>query len=144
MEKANYDPGLTQKYGDKLSRVIRKDGQFNVRRRGTTWRDIHPYLFLINQPWPVFLTVVFAGFVAANLMFALGYCALGVESLHGAQAPTAWGRFMNAFFFSSQTITTVGYGSIVPATPGQISWPRLRRWWGCWGSPWRRGFWWGG
>jgi len=118
MEKPSYDPGLTQQYGDKLRRVIRKDGQFNVRRRGTTWRDIHPYLFLINQPWPVFLAVVFAGFVAANLVFALGYCALGVESLHGAEAPTAWGRFINAFFFSSQTITTVGYGTIVPESAG--------------------------
>ena len=118
MEKPSYDPGLTQQYGDKLRRVIRKDGQFNVRRRGTTWRDIHPYLYLINLPWPVFLTVVFAGFVAANLLFALGYCALGVESLHGAEAPTAWGRFMNAFFFSSQTITTVGYGTIVPESAG--------------------------
>ncbi len=117
MEKPSYDPGLTQQYGDKLRRVIRKDGQFNVRRRGTTWRDIHPYLYLINLPWPVFLTVVFAGFVAANLLFALGYCALGVESLHGAEAPTAWGRFINAFFFSSQTITTVGYGTIVPESP---------------------------
>jgi inward rectifier potassium channel len=118
MEKTNYDPGLTQQYGDKLRRVIRKDGQFNVRRRGTTWRDIHPYLFLINQPWPVFLALVFAGFVVANLLFAFGYCALGVETLRGAEAPTAWGRFMNAFFFSSQTITTVGYGTIVPASPG--------------------------
>jgi inward rectifier potassium channel len=117
MENSNFDPGLTQRYGNKLRRVIQKDGQFNVRRRGGTWRDIHPYIYLINQPWPAFLGMVFAAFVFTNLLFAVAYCAIGIDSLRGADAPTAAARFLNAFFFSSQTLTTVGYGTIVPATP---------------------------
>ena len=34
--------------------------------------------------------------------------------MSGANAPTAWGRFLNGFFFSSHTLSTVGYGSISP------------------------------
>jgi len=71
-------------------------------------------VFLMNQPWPIFLGEIFAGFVTANLLFAVVYYAIGIDSLRGAEAPTAIGRFLNAFFFSSQTFTTVGYGTIVP------------------------------
>jgi inward rectifier potassium channel len=34
--------------------------------------------------------------------------------LQGADAVTAGGRFLDAFFFSAHTLTTVGYGSISP------------------------------
>lgn len=114
MDQPNFDPGLTQQYNAKLRRAIRKDGQFNVQRSGTTWRDVHPYLYLINRSWPQFLALVFAGYVGVNIFFAALYCLIGVDRLVGADAPTAFGRFLNAFFFSAQTLTTVGYGSIWP------------------------------
>ncbi|HEV2233714.1 MAG TPA: ion channel [Terriglobia bacterium] len=114
MKKPSYDPGLTQQYSPKLRRAIRKDGEFNVRRHGTTWQDIHPYLYFINKSWPTFFGLMFASFIAVNLLFAMTYYCIGVEHLQGAAAPTAWGRFLNAFFFSSQTLTTVGYGVLAP------------------------------
>jgi len=115
MKKANFDPGLTQQYSAKLRRVIRKDGEFNVRRRGRKWQDIHPYLYLINTPWPVFLALLFAGFVVVNFLFALTYYWVGgIDQVHRAAGATALGRFLDAFFFSSQTLTTVGYGTIWP------------------------------
>jgi inward rectifier potassium channel len=115
MDKPSFDPGFTERYRGDLSRIINPDGQFNVRRRGTTWRDVHPYLFMINASWPVFLAIVFGGFVIANLVFALAYVGIGIEQLHGADTSTALGRFLSAFFFSAQTFTTVGYGSISPS-----------------------------
>jgi inward rectifier potassium channel len=116
MKKPGFDPGLTQQYSARLRRVIRKDGEFNVNRRGRTWRDIHPYLILLNTPWSVFLGLLFAGFVVVNLIFAfLYYWVGGIERVHGASA-TAFGRFLDAFFLSSQTLTTVGYGTIWPET----------------------------
>jgi len=115
MKKANFDPGLTQQYSAKLRRVIRKDGEFNVRRRGRKWQDIHPYLYLINTPWPMFLALLFAGFVVVNFLFALTYYWVGgIDQVHRAAGATALGRFLDAFFFSSQTLTTVGYGTIWP------------------------------
>lgn len=114
MNKPSFDPGFTEKYRGDLSRIIKPNGQFNVRRRGVTWRDIHPYLFMINTSWPVFSVLIFAGFVFANAVFALIYLKLGVEHLQGADISTPLSRFMSAFFFSAQTFTTVGYGRISP------------------------------
>src|SRR5579863_5681996 len=114
MKKPSFDPGLTQRYSPKLRRAIRKDGEFNVRRHGTTWQDVHPYLYFINKPWSTFFGLMFGSFITVNLLFAITYYCIGIEHLQGAGAPTAWGRFLNAFFFSSQTLTTVGYGLLAP------------------------------
>jgi inward rectifier potassium channel len=114
MQQASFDPGFTQKYTGSIRRIINENGDFNVRRKGANWRDIHPYLYMINITWPRFLVNVFAGYLVLNLMFASVYWIGGVEHLRGAEAPTAAGRFLNAFFFSAHTLTTVGYGSIAP------------------------------
>jgi inward rectifier potassium channel len=114
MKKPTFDPGLTTKYTGSLRRAINKDGSFNVHRRGVTWRDVNPYLHLINSSWPAFLSVVFLGYLIVNALFALAYFLIGVEQLQGAEASTAFGRYMNAFFFSAQTFSTVGYGALSP------------------------------
>jgi inward rectifier potassium channel len=114
MDKPSFDPGFTEKYRGDLHRIINPDGRFNVRRRGTTWRDVHPYLFMINAPWPVFAAVIFAGYVVANVVFGFVYLEVGVEHLQGADTSSPLGRFLSAFFFSAQTFTTVGYGRISP------------------------------
>jgi inward rectifier potassium channel len=113
-ERPNFDPGLTQTYTGTLKRVINKDGQFNVRRSGRTWRDWHPYLLLISTSWPRFILLVTAGFLVVNTMFALLYTWAGLEHIKNTEAPTEFGRFMNAFFFSAHTLTTVGYGNMWP------------------------------
>src|SRR5882672_9480139 len=114
MEQPSFDPGLTQKFSGRLRRFINKDGSFNVRRQGATWRATHPYLHLINLSWPAFLTLVFAAYLVVNTFFALAYFLVGINQIHGAEARTAFERFMNAFFFSAQTLSTVGYGSLAP------------------------------
>jgi inward rectifier potassium channel len=58
--------------------------------------------------------MLFSGYLVVNIAFALTYYAVGTEQLHGAAAPTAIERFLHAFFFSSHTLSTVGYGSIYP------------------------------
>jgi len=114
MEKPSFDPGFTEKYRGDLKRIIKPNGKFNVRRRGATWRDVHPYLFMINTSWPIFTAVIFGGFVVANVAFAFVYMWIGVEHLAGADTSTTLTRFLSAFFFSAQTFTTVGYGRISP------------------------------
>jgi inward rectifier potassium channel len=114
MQSPTFDPGITQKFSAPLSRIINRDGTFNVRRRGDTWRDSHPYMLLINMAWGRFLLTLFLGYLVANTIFAVAYYALGSEQLQGAEAPEAWQRFAYTFFFSAHTLTTVGYGSISP------------------------------
>ncbi|MGH9667127.1 MAG: ion channel [Bryobacteraceae bacterium] len=114
MRKPTFDPGLTQQFTGNLRRAINKDGSFNVRRHGTTWRDIHPYLHMLNMRWPLFFAVIFAVYLLVNTLFALVYFELGPNQLQGADAPTPFSHFLNSFFFSAHTLTTVGYGSISP------------------------------
>jgi len=118
MHKASFDPGLTQQFTAPFRRAINQDGTFNVHRRGATWRDFHPYLHLINMSWLGFLAVLFLGYLVLNTLFAILYYAIGTGQLVGAEAPTAYGRFLNTFFFSAHTLTTVGYGNISPKGTG--------------------------
>jgi inward rectifier potassium channel len=117
MEKPTFDPGLTQQYTGALKRTINKDGQFNVRRTGGNWRDVHLYLFLINASWSLFMGLVAAVFVFVNLAFAGVYMAIGIDQIKGTEAPTTGLRFLNAVFFSAHTLTTVGYGNMYPNGP---------------------------
>jgi inward rectifier potassium channel len=117
MDKPQFDPGLTQQYTGVLKRAINRDGQFNVRRTGQSWRDWHPYLVMISLPWPLFFLLILAAFLLVNSFFALTYCAVGIENLKNAEAATRTDTFLNAFFFSAHTLTTVGYGNMWPVGP---------------------------
>jgi len=116
MSKPTFDPGLTQQFTGVLRRSINKDGSFNVYRRGVSWRHFHPYLQMLNMSWPRFFGVVMAGYLLVNLLFAVVYFALGPEHLKGTESGNEIDRFLSDFFFSTHTLTTVGYGNIVPAT----------------------------
>jgi inward rectifier potassium channel len=116
-EQPSFDPGFTQRYDGVLKRAVNPDGRFNVRRTGSTWHDAHPYLYLINASWARFLVIVCITYVVVNTVFAAAYLTIGIEHLKGADAPTEWLRFVNAFFFSAHTLTTVGYGNMWPVGP---------------------------
>lgn len=118
MAKPTFDPGLTQKFTGVLRRSINKDGSFNVRRRGGSWRHLHPYLTLLNMNWTEFFALVFAAYCVMNVLFAIGYFLLGPGALEGGRAVTESGRFLDDFFFSAHTLTTVGYGNIAPFSLG--------------------------
>lgn len=116
MEKTTFDPGLTQKYTGDLRRSINKDGTFNVHRRGETWRNYHPYLLLLNVSWRKFFAIIITMYLTVNFLFACAYYMLGPGALQGDDVSTESMRFLSAFFFSTQTLTTVGYGGIHPKT----------------------------
>jgi inward rectifier potassium channel len=118
MQTPSFDPGLTQKYDGPLRRVINADGSFNVLRRGTNWRDINPYLHLVSISWTRFFGWVLLGYILVNSLFAAVYLLLGPGALTGKIDPThASDRFLQCVFFSSQTLTTVGFGALAPASP---------------------------
>ncbi len=117
MQTPSFDPGLTQKYDGPLRRVINPDGSFTVLRRGTNWRDVNPYLHLVSIPWARFFGWILLAYILVNSLFAGIYILLGPGTLAGPHVSRASDRFLQCFFFSSQTMTTVGFGAIAPASP---------------------------
>lgn len=111
---SSFDPGLTQQYTGPLLRAINKDGSFNIRRRGIAGIAGSFYFHLVNMTWRRFLALVLAAYLAVNTAFATIYYLLGRDALHAAEGDLALTPFQLAFFFSVQTLTTVGYGSIYP------------------------------
>lgn len=68
------------------------------------------YHLLLETSWPVVLAAIGGAFLLANALFAIGYLVTG------GIANARPGSFADAFFFSVQTMGTVGYGAMVPAT----------------------------
>jgi inward rectifier potassium channel len=64
--------------------------------------------------WLKFLGLIVLFYVIINTFFALIYLLAGIENLQGFQGTNLTGYFWDAFFFSTQTFTTVGYGTISP------------------------------
>ena len=61
-----------------------------------------------------FFGVIFIFFIVVNLFFACIYLAIGADHLNGMIAKSDGAKFAEAFFFSCQTFTTVGYGRVNP------------------------------
>jgi inward rectifier potassium channel len=53
-------------------------------------------------------------YLAMNTLFAFVYLPDRVDHLTNTSDETEWLKFMDAFLFSSQSITTVGYGRVAP------------------------------
>ncbi len=64
--------------------------------------------------WLQFFLILGLGYFIINLVFASLYLIIGTEHLTGIYGTTKVDQFIEAFFFSAQTITTLGYGQIAP------------------------------
>src|SRR6185312_1407470 len=69
-------------------------------------RDI--YHFFLRAPWWVDIAILSSVFVLANLTFAVAYHLIG--GVHGASG------FFDEFFYSVETMGTIGYGEMYPTT----------------------------
>jgi inward rectifier potassium channel len=97
-------------------RLLDRDGSYNLVRKGfSRFGSVSAYGLLHRIDWWQFYLLVAAAYLGVNLLFAGAYLACGPDALRGAEAATLAGHFLEAFFFSVQTLTTVGYGTLAPA-----------------------------
>ncbi len=102
----------TADYG---GRFVNKDGQPNIEKRGISLLErISWFHTMLAIPRWKFLLLIFLFFILINFIFACIYYFIGVEHLGGMVTTSKLEQFGEAFFFSAQTFTTVGYGRINP------------------------------
>jgi len=107
------DPGIGRFSKEKAKRFINQDGSFNVIHKNRKRTVNETYTYLIGISWSHFLLLLFFFFFVLNGVFALLYMSIGVQFI-GITPRTLILDFCNAFFFSVQTITSVGYGLFSP------------------------------
>ena len=94
------------------NRMVTRDGSLHVLRKGLprfSWSDL--YHLLLNLSWPKFLGLIAGGYVFTNVLFALAYLIEG-NGIANAKP----GNFLDAYFFSVQTMASIGYGALYPQT----------------------------
>ena len=98
-------------------RFLNRDGTFNVRRTGLGFAESRSvYRYLLDISWTRFMSHVVFWYLGTNAVFALAYLACGPGTLEGPEdfGHGILGHFLEAYFFSVQTLATIGYGRISP------------------------------
>lgn len=90
--------------------IVRPDGRVNIEKRGiqySRWRDF--YHWMLNLSWLQFFGLLVGAYLLTNLLFACAYL-LVADSIANARP----GSLLDAFYFSVQTMATIGYGAMYP------------------------------
>jgi len=108
------DPGFGTSASSFAGRMINTDGSFNIKRTNQESQFLQTYHFLIHQSWWAFFGLAALSFLIINIVFALIYLVIGIQHITVASSSLIE-DFSQAFFFSSQTLTTLGYGAMSPS-----------------------------
>lgn len=96
----------------KWARTLDRQGQFTgVAMSGQISSLQDFYHTVMDARWPVVLLAIGTAYILTNLGFAGLYLA-GGDCIANAEP----GKFSDAFFFSVQTMATIGYGAMAPKT----------------------------
>lgn len=109
------DLGLDTKALTEGYRALNKDGSFNVAKQNVSFLEqLNIFHSLVSMSWLKFLTALALAYFTINILFASLYLIIGTSNLTGIHGITRLDKFIEAFFFSAQTITTLGYGQVAP------------------------------
>lgn len=88
-----------------------KLGGFQAVQLGAPPPTADLYYWIMEMSWAMFIALVTAVFVGVNMVFGTIYALLP-----GAIANAEPGSLLDGFYFSVDTLATVGYGTMSPAT----------------------------
>jgi len=111
MSELGFGSNLT----DVTQGIINKDGTFNVHRTGIPFFESFGFFhFFITMSWLKFCGYILLFYLLINLFFTSLYLIAGIDGINGISDKNFLETFLYTFFFSTQTFTTVGYGTISP------------------------------
>lgn len=106
------DPGLGSSYSKEIKRLVNSDGSYNMVRHGALRGIRDFYKYLIEIKWWLFMLLSAFYFLVINFFFAAIYYLIGMDGISGLHQGIP--DYLNAFFFSVQTFTSLGYGHMSP------------------------------
>ncbi len=113
--RAEINTGFGSNLASYGGRFVNKNGRPNVEKKNIGfWERTSWYHTLLDLPLRKFLALILLLYIVINFIFASIYYAVGIEHLSGLDASNPFQQFVEAYFFSAQTFTTVGYGRINP------------------------------
>jgi inward rectifier potassium channel len=113
LENKIKDPGIGNASSAQAKRMMNADGTFNLKYINKPRKFSEAYHYLVNVTWFHFFTLIFTFGFLINAFFASIYLLIGIEQITPSSGQFAH-NFSNAFFFSMQTFTTLGYGVLAP------------------------------
>ena len=113
MARKTKDPGLGYNSKENAQSIIKDDGSSNVNHINRKKNVNDLYTLFVDISWFHFFLLIILAYTLLNVVFGLIYVAIGIEEITKPKG-TFFADFLNGFFFSAQTLTTVGYGGIVP------------------------------
>lgn len=113
MAKKIKDPGFGYSSAKNAKNIINKDGSSNVIHINKKRSLDDLYSFFIEISWINFFLLIILVYTLINIVFGLIYTFVGIEEITKSTG-NFFSDFLNGFFFSAQTLTTVGYGGIAP------------------------------
>jgi len=116
-QKDELELGFGSKNYQNSVRFLGRNGRVNVRRTGLGWiNNTDIYHSLISASLLKLIFIILSTYILINLFFAGVYYAIGASHFGGLdiESGSKFQEYMGLFFFSAQTITTLGYGHIYP------------------------------
>jgi inward rectifier potassium channel len=113
MAKKVKDPGFGYNSKQNAQDIINDDGSSNVFHINRKKNMSDLYSYFIDISWFQFFLLIILAYTILNVIFGLIYVSIGIEQITKPKG-TFLEDFLNGFFFSAQTLTTVGYGGIAP------------------------------
>ena len=107
------DPGFGYNSKENAKSIINDNGSSNVLHVNRKINTNDLYTFFVDISWVQFFLLIILAYTIVNVFFGLIYVAIGIEQITQTKG-SFFADFLNGFFFSAQTLTTVGYGGIAP------------------------------
>ncbi len=105
-----------KKYNNSV-RFLNPDGSVNINRTGSGGlNNIDIFHWLTTCSLFHLISVIILGYALVNFLFASVYFIIGAENFGGIDGSGAINHFFSLYFFSAQTLTTLGYGHMYPVS----------------------------